>query len=96
MRAAFVSARLERRKAGRDVGGGANCSQESTQGTKEQAQQDQKAASPQVGRDNEIGNPTPDHERQIAERDEIIAPGGADRLRSNTLRSSKSYIVGTS
>ncbi len=73
VRALFVSARLTRRKAGKDMDGEANGSQEGTQGAEEQAQ-GQQAASAQVDGGNEsMSTPAPDYEKQIAERDEKIA-----------------------
>ncbi len=73
VRALFVSARLTRRKAGRNMDGETNGSQEATQGAQDQAQQQgQEQQETQQGQSQISGN-TPDYEKQIAERDEKIA-----------------------
>lgn len=74
--ALFVSALLTRRKAGQNVDGEQNGTQENTQAQEEQEkQQVQQTTSVQVGNGgNRAGKePAPDYEKQVAERDKKIA-----------------------
>ena len=73
VRALFVSARLTRRKAGRNMDGETNGGQEATQGAQDTSQQQgQEQQETQQGQ-SQVGGETPDYEKQIAERDEKIA-----------------------
>lgn len=73
VRALFVSARLTRRKAGRNMDGETNGGQEATQGSENTSQQQgQEQQETQQGQ-SQVGGETPDYEKQIAERDEKIA-----------------------
>lgn len=73
VRALFVSARLTRRKAGRNMDGETNGGQEATQGAQDASQQQgQEQQETQQGQ-SQVGGETPDYEKQIAERDEMIA-----------------------
>lgn len=72
VRALFVSARLTRRKAGRNMDGETNGSQEATQGAQGASQQQgQEQQETQQGQ-SQVDNAS-DYEKQIAERDEKIA-----------------------
>ena len=75
VRALFVSARLMRRKAGRNMDGETNGGQEAAQGAQDQAQQQgQEQQETQQGQQEVTGgNSGADYEKQIAERDEKIA-----------------------
>lgn len=73
VRALFVSARLTRRKAGRNMDGETNGGQEATQGAQDASQQQgQEQQETQQGK-SQVGGDAPDYEKQIAERDEKIA-----------------------
>lgn len=72
VRALFVSARLTRRKAGRDMDGEANGNQEATQSAQDQAQQ-QGQEQQETQQQGQSQVETPNYEKQIAERDEKIA-----------------------
>lgn len=73
VRALFVSARLTRRKAGKNMDGETNGSQEATQGAENQAQQQgQEQQETQQQGQSQVDNSS-DYEKQIAERDEKIA-----------------------
>lgn len=73
VRALFVSARLDQRKAGRNMDGETNGGQEATQGAQDASQQQgQEQQETQQGQ-SQVGGETPDYEKQIAERDEKIA-----------------------
>lgn len=68
----FVSARLTRRKAGRNIDGETNGGQEATQGAQDASQQQgQEQQETQQGQ-SQVDNSS-DYEKQIAERDEKIA-----------------------
>ena len=68
----FVSARLTRRKAGRNMDGETNGGQEATQGAQDASQQQgQEQQETQQGQ-SQVDNSS-DYEKQIAERDEKIA-----------------------
>ena len=72
VRALFVSARLTRRKAGRNMDGETNGGQEATQGAQDASQQQgQEQQETQQGQ-SQVDNSS-DYEKQIAERDEKIA-----------------------
>ena len=71
VRALFVSARLDQRKAGRNMDGETNGGQEATQGAQDQAQQ--QGQEQQETQQGQSQVETPDYEKQIAERDEKIA-----------------------
>lgn len=74
VRALFVSARLTRRKAGRNMDGETNGSQEATQGAQDASQQQgQEQQETQQSQQEVTGGNAPDYEKQIAERDEKIA-----------------------
>ena len=74
VRALFVSARLMRRKAGRNMDGETNGGQEAAQGAQDQAQQQgQEQQETQQGQQEVTGGNALDYEKQIAERDEKIA-----------------------
>ena len=75
VRALFVSARLMRRKAGRNMDGETNGSQEATKGAEDQAQQQGQGQQETQQGQQEVtgGNSGADYEKQIAERDEKIA-----------------------
>jgi len=73
VRALFVSARLTRRKAGRNMDGETNGGQEATQGAQDASQQQgQEQQETQQGQ-SQVGGDASDYEKQIAERDEKIA-----------------------
>ena len=72
-RALFVSARLMRRKAGRNMDGETNGGQEAAQGAQDQAQQQGNEQQETQQDQSQVGGETPDYEKQIAERDEKIA-----------------------
>lgn len=75
VRALFVSARLTRRKAGRNMDGETNGSQEATQGAENASQQQgQEQQETQQQNQSQVRNANAaDYEKQIAERDEKIA-----------------------
>ena len=75
VRALFVSARLMRRKAGRNMDGETNGGQEAAQGAQDQAQQQGQGQQETQQGQQEVtgGNSGADYEKQIAERDEKIA-----------------------
>lgn len=72
VRALFVSARLTRRKAGRNMDGETNGGQEATQGAQDTSQQ-QGQEQQETQQQDQSQVEAPDYERQIAERDEKIA-----------------------
>ena len=74
VQALFVSVRLDRRKAGRNMVGETNGGLEATQGAENQAQQQgQEQQETQRQHQSQVGGNETDYEKQIAERDEKIA-----------------------
>lgn len=77
VRALFVSARLTRRKAGRNMDGETNGGQEATQGAQDASQQQgQEQQETQQGQ-SQLGGSENDYEKQIAE---LKAQGESDRI----------------
>ena len=77
VRALFVSARLTRRKAGRNMDGETNGGQEATQGAQDASQQQgQEQQETQRGQ-SQLGGSENDYEKQIAE---LKAQGESDRI----------------